>query len=64
MIFGQVLLNSFLNSLAFLGFMAVELGINMQFPAIAMGFLGLLLGLINFDLLSEWRIFDIPYDPE
>lgn len=30
----------------------------------ALGFFGGLLGLINFDLLSEWSMFDIPYEPE
>ena len=56
-----MLLNGFLNSLAFLGYLATELGINIQIPPAAMGFLGELLGLINFDLLSEWSIFDIDY---
>ena len=60
MIVGQVLLNDFLNSLAFLGFMAIELGINMSYPPVAIAFFGELLGLINFDLLSEWPIFDVP----
>lgn len=44
--------------------MAIELGVNMQYPPVALGFFGALLGLINFDLLSEWSIFDIPYEPE
>ena len=57
MMVGQTLLNSFLNSLAFLGFMAIELAINMMYPSVALGFFGALLGLINFDLLSEWPIF-------
>ena len=64
MMVGQVLLNSFLNSLAFLGFMAIELGVNMSYPPVAITFFGALLGLINFDLLSEWSFFDVPYEPE
>lgn len=44
--------------------MAIELGVNMQYPPVALGFFGALLGLINFDLLSEWPLFEIPYEPQ
>ena len=64
MMFGQVFLKSFLDSLAFLGFMATQIGLNILFPPIILGFLGELLGIINFDLLSEFPIFNIPYLPQ
>ena len=44
-----------MSSLNFIGFMAVELGVSLQYPSVSLGFFGLLLGLINFDLLSEFE---------
>lgn len=57
-------LNSFLASMSFLGFMSIEFGVNMMYPGICLAFFGQLLELLNFDLLSEYSAFDIPYEPE
>ena len=59
----KAFINSFLGSLSFLGYMAIELGMNLKYPAMALSFFGNILGLLNFDLLSEWPIFDLPYEP-
>lgn len=59
----KTLINSFLGSLVFLGFMAIEMGMVLKFPAVALGFFKSLLGMLNFDLLSEWAIFDVNYTP-
>ena len=44
--------------------MSIEFGINMMYPGVCMAFFGKLLELLNFDLLSEYSKFDIPYEPE
>lgn len=54
-------LSSFLNSLSFLGFIAIEFGIQISYPGFSMVFFGELLELVNFDLLSNFEIFEVPY---
>lgn len=60
----NIVFSSFLASLQFLGFMSFEFGVNMLYPGACLSFFGQLLSLFNFDLLSEYPIFDIPYEPE
>ena len=36
----KAVLNSFLASLAFLGFMAIEFGVNMNYPGVCLDFFG------------------------
>lgn len=36
----------------------------MLYPGACLAFFGELLQLLNFDLLSEYPMFDIPYEPE
>lgn len=53
-----------MGTLNFIGFLAIEFGVGIQYPSVSMGFFGMLLSLINFDLLSEFKEFDVPYDPQ
>lgn len=51
-------------ALKFIGFIAIEFGVSLTYPSVALGFFGPLLSLINFDLLSEFEQLEIPYEPQ
>ena len=60
----QTVLNKFLSNLVIVGFVALEFGINIRYPGVALDFFKNLLSYINFDLLEQFSFFDLPLEPD